>query len=53
MVARDGDYSGIVVNLAARALSVAEPSTLLVDRATRAELDDDPRFSVGAGTSTY
>ena len=50
VVARDGDYSGVVVNLAARALSVAEPSTVLVDRATRTELADDPRFAVGAET---
>jgi class 3 adenylate cyclase len=46
VVARDGDYSGGVVNLAARALSVAEPSTLLVDDATRAVLQDDRRFAV-------
>jgi class 3 adenylate cyclase len=47
VVARDGDYSGSVVNLAARALSVAEPSTLLVDRATCGALGDDARFAVG------
>jgi adenylate cyclase len=46
-IARDGDYSGAIVNLAARALSVAEPSTLLVDGATRAAIDGDPRFAIG------
>jgi adenylate cyclase len=48
VVARDGDYSGAIVNLAARALSVAEPSTLLVDRATSAAVGDETRFVVGA-----
>jgi adenylate cyclase len=48
VVARAGDYSGAVVNLAARALSVAEPSTLLVDHATRAAIDGDARFVIGA-----
>jgi len=44
VVARDGDFSGTIVNLAARALSVAEPSTVLVDRATGIAVDDDVRF---------
>jgi adenylate cyclase len=35
VIARDGDYSGNVVNLASRALTAAPPSTVLVDRATR------------------
>jgi adenylate cyclase len=35
VVAREGDYSGNVVNLASRALTAASPSRLLVDRATR------------------
>jgi len=35
VIAREGDYSGNVVNLAARALTAAAPSSLLVDRATR------------------
>ena len=48
VVARDGDYSGAVVNLAARALSVAEPSKLLVDRATALASRDDARFVAGA-----
>jgi adenylate cyclase len=48
VVARDGDYSGAVVNLASRALSVAAPSTLLVDRATSAALAADERFVIGA-----
>ncbi len=47
VVARDGDFSGTVVNLAARALSVAEPSTLLVDRATCGALGDSSRFVAG------
>ena len=38
---RDGDYSGSVVNLAARAVKIARPSTLLVDGATRDALDAD------------
>ena len=45
VVARDGDYSGNIVNLAARALSAASPSTLLVDRATRDALP--PSFTTG------
>jgi len=47
VVARDGDYSGNVVNLASRALTAAPPSTLLVDRATRDAL---PRAGFGCGT---
>lgn len=39
VVNRDGDYSGEVVNRAARAVKVARPSSLLVDRASRDELD--------------
>jgi adenylate cyclase len=35
VIARDGDYSGPVVNRAARAAKVARPGTLLVDEATR------------------
>jgi len=38
VLARDGDYSGPVVNLAARAVKLAAPSTLLVDEPTRAGL---------------
>jgi class 3 adenylate cyclase len=41
VVARDGDYSGTVVNLAARAVKLAPPSSVLVDEATRAPLDDE------------
>ena len=40
VVARDGDYSGPIVNLAARAVTVARPSSVLVDRATRDHLTD-------------
>ena len=35
VLARDGDFSGAVVNLAARAVKIATPSTLYADRATR------------------
>jgi len=35
VLARDGDYSGPIVNLAARAVKLAAPSTLLVDQPTR------------------
>jgi adenylate cyclase len=52
VVARDGDYSGSVVNLAARALSVARPSTLLVDGATAAALRGDARY-VAAGEDEF
>jgi adenylate cyclase len=50
VVTRDGDYSGEVVNRAARAVKVAHPSSLLVDRETRDQLDTE-RFtsrSIGA-----
>ena len=45
VLARDGDYSGAVVNLAARAVNVARPSTVLVDSATLAALDGSAAFS--------
>ena len=45
VLARDGDYSGAVVNLAARAVSIARPSTLLVDPETRGALDGSTMFS--------
>ncbi|HET9728216.1 MAG TPA: adenylate/guanylate cyclase domain-containing protein, partial [Acidimicrobiia bacterium] len=38
VVARDGDFSGPVVNLAARAVKLARPSSVLVDEATQARL---------------
>jgi class 3 adenylate cyclase len=47
VVAREGDYSGNVVNLASRALTAAPPSTLLVDRATRDALPQ-AAFACGA-----
>jgi class 3 adenylate cyclase len=51
VLARDGDYSGPVVNLAARAVNVARPSTLLVDAATRIALEGSTAFLCrGAGT---
>ena len=40
VLARDGDYSGPVVNLAARAVKLASPSSVLVDDSTRAALDE-------------
>jgi len=40
VLARDGDYSGPIVNLAARAVKLAAPSTLLVDQPTRDAIDD-------------
>jgi adenylate cyclase len=45
VLARDGDYSGPVVSLAARAVNVAPPSTLLVDPTTVAALEDVPSLS--------
>ena len=48
VLAREGDYSGAVVNLAARAVSTARPSTLLVDSETRAALDRSTAFSCRA-----
>lgn len=45
VLARDGDFSGAVVNLAARAVKIARPSTVLVDPDTRLALDDAPDFS--------
>jgi adenylate cyclase len=45
VLARDGDYSGPVVNLAARAVKIAPPSTLLVDPTTGDALHDFPSFS--------
>jgi adenylate cyclase len=39
VVARDGDYEGPVVNLAARAAKLAMPNSLLVDDATCNALD--------------
>jgi adenylate cyclase len=45
VLARDGDYSGPVVNLAARAVRLARPSTLLVDAETLHALDGSTAFS--------
>ena len=44
---RDGDYSGAVVNLAARAVKFAKPSTLVVDHATRDALGGAAGFTAG------
>jgi adenylate cyclase len=53
VLARDGDFSGPVVNLAARAVSVAHPSTLLVDTATLDALERSQAFtSRAAGAFT-
>ena len=51
VLARDGDYSGPIVNLAARVVRVAHPSTLLVDRPTRDALRGAPSFSCGPARS--
>jgi class 3 adenylate cyclase len=45
VLARDGDFSGAVVNLAARAVKIARPSTVLVDPETRLALDNEPDLS--------
>jgi adenylate cyclase len=45
VLARDGDYSGAVVNLAARAVNVARPSSVLVDPETAEALDGSTEFS--------
>jgi adenylate cyclase len=45
VLARDGDFSGAVVNLAARAVNVARPSTVLVDPETRGALEASTGFS--------
>jgi adenylate cyclase len=45
VLARDGDFSGAVVNLAARAVNVARPSSVLVDPETRAALDASTDYS--------
>jgi class 3 adenylate cyclase len=39
VLARDGDYGGLVVTLASRAAKIAQPSTVLVDRSTADALD--------------
>lgn len=49
VLARDGDYSGVIVNLAARAVKIAPRSTLLVDATTRDALRDSSDFAFGAG----
>ena len=48
VLARDGDFSGAVVNLAARAVKLAAPSSVLVDHETRAALADLDRFTFAA-----
>ena len=45
VLARDGDFSGAVVNLAARAVNVARPSSVLVDPETRNAIEDSTAFS--------
>jgi class 3 adenylate cyclase len=51
VVARDGDYSGPVVNLAARAVKNADPSTVLADAATVDALATSSDFSCAAAGS--
>lgn len=51
VLTRDGDYSGPVVNLAARAVKIASPSTLLVDHATREALHDCPSLACSEARS--
>ena len=46
-VARGGDYTGTVVNLAARAVKLAEPSGVVVDEATAAALAGDRSLVCG------
>jgi adenylate cyclase len=45
VLARDGDFSGAVVNLAARAVKIARPSSVLVDPETRLALEGATAFS--------
>jgi len=45
VLARDGDFSGAVVNLAARAVNVARPSSVLVDPETCAALEKSTDYS--------
>ena len=49
LVARDGDVSGSVVNIAARAVKLASPSSLLVDDATRTALRGSAAFTCTEG----
>jgi adenylate cyclase len=46
VVAREGDLFGSTVNLANRLVVVALPGSVLVDRATRDALVEDPRFEL-------
>jgi class 3 adenylate cyclase len=45
VLARDGDFSGSVVNLAARAVNVAYPSSVLIDPDTRAAIEASTSFT--------
>jgi len=45
VLARDGDFSGAVVNLAAQAVNVARPSSVLVDPETCAALEKSTDYS--------
>jgi adenylate cyclase len=53
VVARAGDYDGSVVNLAARAVKVASPSSLLVDQSTGDALPRDRFSRSAAGTFDF
>jgi adenylate cyclase len=46
LVAREGDYFGPVVNLAARLTELARPGTVLAPSDLGAALEHDPRFLV-------
>ncbi|HTL87635.1 MAG TPA: adenylate/guanylate cyclase domain-containing protein [Acidimicrobiia bacterium] len=49
VVSRDGDFAGTVVNVAARAVGVARPSSLLVDETTCDALDPERFRTRSAG----
>jgi class 3 adenylate cyclase len=51
VVAMSGDYYGEVVNLAARLLALAEPSTVVVDEAVRGRVAEGFAFAPVAPTA--
>jgi adenylate cyclase len=51
LVAREGDYFGPVVNLAARLTELARPGTVLAPSEIGAALEHDPRFAVRRASS--
>jgi adenylate cyclase len=44
VIAREGDVFGMPVNLAKRLVASAKPGSVLVDEATKVELEEDDRF---------